>query len=195
MSRTRPTSPHIPDFGLLSRRLRETANKALLTGVKKYADDERDRFVQKIELQAFPSFRAIFYPESGTNLSPGWLHRKERKGADLRTMIATTWYVTNIKVWTKLSRRKGEATIVRIGFHPRTLARDLDHHITDVPLWLVAIYNELGSRDGKLPARPHWGPHLSLMRSESKRTRRRLREQIKHSIQRDPKLIGQLVVT
>lgn len=195
MPRTRPTRSHIPDFAAIARRLRETANDALFDNVKKYAEDERDRFVHKIEMQVFPSFREIFYPESGTNLSPGWLARKERKGADERTMIATTWYKTNIKVWVRKGRRKQEKTIVRIGFHERTLARDLDHHITDVPLNLVAIYNELGSLDGTLPARPHWRPHYDVMRSQAGRTRKMIRTKVKQAIERDPKLKGKIVVT
>lgn len=195
MPKTRPTKPHIPDFASLARRLRATANDALHKGVVEYADSERDRFVRKIELQAFASFKKINYPESGTNLSPNWLDQKERKGADERTMIATTWYKSNIKVWVKKGRSRRETTIVRIGFHPRTMARDLDHKITDTPLWLVATYNELGSLDGNLPARPHWGPHFRVMHSEKGKTRRLLRDRVKTAIKRDPKLKNKLVVT
>lgn len=170
------------------------ANESLFAAVVSYADGRREDFIDKIETQAFASFQEVLYPESGTNLSPGWLARKENAGRDLRTMIATGWYTRNIKVFTRRARRRGERTLVKVGLHPRTLARDLDGRITDVPLWLVATYNEHGSLDGHLPARPHWGPYFSTMRANARVTRRRVREQVIKALTRHPKLKGQIVV-
>ena len=182
MPRTRPTRSHVPDFRAISRELRTVANGALFEGVRAYAEDERDAFVEKIELQAFPSFQRILYPESGTNLSPQWLERKERAGADLRTMIATRWYLDHIRVFTRKARRKGEPTRIRIGFHPRVQARDLEGKIQDITLSRVALYNEYGSLDGRLPARPHWRPHFGGMRSRAGKARERLRKLIRDQI-------------
>lgn len=192
--RTKPTPPHVPDFRQVVRDVRRVANAEVFEAVRDHADAERERFVTMIETQAFPSFQEILYPESGTNLSPAWLRRKESKSADLRTMIATGWYKSNIKTFTRKARRKGERTLVKVGFDKRTLARDLDHRITDVPLWLVATYNEHGSLDGKLPARPHWGPFLDSMRSRAPRTRRAVRERVKEALRTDRALAGMVVV-
>lgn len=192
--RTKPTPPHVPDFRSIARELRRVANESTFEAVRDYADGERKQFVRKIEAQAFPSFREVFYPESGTNLSPAWLARKERKGRDLRTMIATTWYKRNIKTFTRKARLKGEPTLVKVGFDKRTLARDLDGRITPVPLWLVATYNEHGSLDGKLPARPHWRPHLDTMQSRAPRTRKQVREVVKEALRSERSLKGRVVV-
>lgn len=194
MPRRRPTRSHLPDFRTLSREVRDVARSELFDGVKRYAQEERDAFVEKIELQAFPSFREVFYPESGTNLSPAWLRRKERAGADSRTMIATGWYRDHIRVWTRKARHKNERTLVRVGFNPRAMARDVEGRITDTPLNLVAIYNEHGSLDGKLPARPHWGPHLRSMKARFRRTRSRLVAEIKAALKSSRRLRGRIVV-
>lgn len=190
----KPTPPHVPDFRSIAREVRRVANVATFDACVDYADDERDKFVRRIEEQAFPRFQEILYPESGTNLSPDWLERKERKQRDLRTMIATGWYRDNIKRFTRKSRRKGEPTQIKVGFDARTRARDLDGRITDVPLWLVATYNEFGSLDGNLPARPHWRVHLENMRSKASRTRRAVREAVKDALRSESSLKGKIVV-
>lgn len=194
MPRRRPTRSHVPDFRALSREVRDVARSELFEGVKRYAEEERDAFVEKIELQAFPSFREVFYPESGTNLSPAWLRRKERAGADSRTMIATGWYRDHIRVWTRKARQRQERTLVRIGFHPSVRARDLEGRITDTPLNLVAIFNEHGSLDGKLPPRPHWRPHLRSMKARFRHTRARLVREIKEALKSSQRLRGKIVV-
>lgn len=193
--RTKPTPSHVPDFKAVASELRRVVPEATFEAVKTYGDAERLRFIDKIEKQAFQSFQEIFYPESGTNLSPGWLARKERKARDLRTMIATGWYIKNIKLFTRKARLKGEPTLVKIGIHPNTLARDLDGKTTDVPLWLVATYNEHGSLDGKLPARPHWGPHLDTMHSNAPRTRRAVLKAVKKTLRANRFLKHKIVVT
>jgi len=194
MPRRKPTRSHVPDFRAMSREVRDVARTTLFEGVKRYAEEERDAFVEKIELQAFPSFQEVLYPESGTNLSPAWLRRKERAGADLRTMIATGWYRDHIKVWTRKARQRRERTLVRVGFHPRVMARDLEGRITDTSLNKVAIFNEHGSLDGRLPPRPHWRPHLRSMKSKYRSTRARLVGEIKAALQASRHLRGRIVV-
>lgn len=185
---------HIPDFRKLSGSLRRVAREKLFEAVREYAEDERDAFKEKIEDQDFPSFQEVFYPESGTNLSPKWLARKESAGADLRTMIATRWYLDHIRVFTRKARRVGEPSVIRIGFHPTVRARDLKGRITDTPLNMVAIYNEFGSLDGKLPARPHWRPHIREMKLNVRKARARMRERLKEEIRASRELRGLIVV-
>lgn len=193
-SKRKPTPSHVPDFKAISRETSRIANEATFDACVDYADAERDRFVQRIEQQAFPSFQEIFYPESGTNLSPEWLERKEAKGRDQRTMIATEWYKGNIKRFTRKARSKHEPTVVKVGFDSRTRARDLDGRITDVPLWLVATYNEFGSLNGNLPARPHWRVHLENMRAKARKTRRVVQDQVKAALRSARPTKGKLVV-
>lgn len=190
----RPTRPHIPDFRALSRQVRDVAREALFEGLREYAEEQRDEFVEAIELQAFPSFQEIFYPESETNLSPGWLARKERAGADLRTMIATSWYKDHIQVFTRKARHKGEPSVIRVGFHPQVKARDLHGRVEDITLNLVAIYNEHGSLDGRLPARPHWRPHFQRMHARARKTRERMVAEIREKLRASRRLRGKVVV-
>ena len=75
----------IPNLKRVLTKAAEAAVETAQSGLVSYAQQQRDLFVRKIEEQKFASFRVIFYPESGTNLSPRWLARKAYKGADERT--------------------------------------------------------------------------------------------------------------
>lgn len=194
-----PKKSHIPDFGALRRTIEATADAALLAEVEAYANDERDNFVAKVERQAFASFQVILYPESGTNLSPQWLARKEAKGADMRTMIATHWYKDHVRVDRRKARRKGEKTVFKIGFRPDVKPRDLDGNVVDVEipalglrgLDAIAMVQEKGSVAAGIPARPHWRPHYDKMRLDAPRVRKRIRERVKQAIKRQ---VGRKVV-
>lgn len=197
----RPTKSQIPDFGALRRRVADIANESGLDELETYADEARDDFVDKIERQAFDSFRVILYPESGTNLSPDWLARKERAGADLRTMIATEHYKESIGVHRSSARSKkaqrkrknrGRGATLRIGFHHLAKARDLNGKVVDITLNRVAITQEKGSVKARIPARPHWRPHLDAMRSKAPATRKRIKRRIKADLKQQ--LRGKAVV-
>lgn len=158
---------HIPNLRRVFKVIENTAPKLVEAAVAEHAQSERDRFAQRIEDQDFASFRLIFYPESGTNLSPRWLARKAEAGADDRTAIATGHYLASIRVIKR--SRKGRPTEFHIGFHPNTRARDLNGNVQDVTLNKVARFIEHGTQH--MPARPHWGPHLRLMRREAPKVR------------------------
>lgn len=196
----KPRASHIPDFRAARRRIEEVAYDALLEGVEDYAQEQRDAFVEKIDEQAFASFQAILYPESGTNLSPGWLRRKAQKRADLRTMIATGWYRDNIEVLRKLaSNRRRDKTVFKVGFRSNVKPRDLDGNTVEVAipalgltgLDAIAMVHEKGSIKASIPARPHWRPHYDKMRSEAPRVRRRLRVHVKEALKEN---LGRRVV-
>jgi hypothetical protein len=160
---SRPTKSKIPQAGKIFTQVRRAANAALIDEVGAWAEIQKDNFRTKIERQVFPDFREIYYPESGTNLSPRWLSRKSSKGADSRTMIATGHYKNSIRVWRTL-RKNRQGADFRIGFHPRIQARDLDNKRVPILLSRVAQIQEYGSVKARIPRRRHWGPHYADMR-------------------------------
>lgn len=165
----------IPKFPVLATTIAKVANARFVELMDEYAEDERTEFVQRIKDQRFASFQVTLYPESGTNLSPQWIARKEAKKADPRTMIATHHYVDSIRVFRRLnSNHRGGKW--RIGFHPRLRARDLDHKSVSITLDDVAQIHEHGN--AQTPARPHWGPNLNRMRREAPAVRRHMRGEI-----------------
>lgn len=162
--------PHIPDVRAILKKAGKVAREEAIEGIYAWADEQREAFIVKIEDQFFASFKRIYYPESGTNLSPQWLRRKELAGADLRTMIATGHYVSSIKLWRKGRKARGPYE-VRVGFHPRAQARNLDGSIAPVLLTKVARTHEHGSIEANIPPRPHWGPHGNVMRKQAPKAR------------------------
>lgn len=179
---------HIPNVRKLLSDVEAVAQKALFDEVDAYAEDQRDEFVERIEQQRFAAFRKVFYPESGTNLSPNWIKRKTSKGADLRTMIATGHYIDSIKVHSKKDP-SGKKLMLRIGFHPATKARDLDNKTVDITLDDIAKIHEHGN--SQTPARPHWGPNYNRMKREVPKLRVEMRKRILKKVK---KAIGSKLV-
>lgn len=171
-----PKKSHIPDFRGMAKRLRKVAREESWQSVYDFAEAERDNFADRILAQDFEDFRVIFYPESGTNLSPQWLRRKEKAGADLRTMLATHHYLRSIGVFTRRDR-KGLGT-VRVGFHHSTKARNLKGETVNILLKDMARVHEFGSEKANIPARRHWRPHLRVMRERAPMVRREIRDRI-----------------
>lgn len=174
-----PPKPHIPNFKAVTRVLRDTARKVVPVEVKRFADGERDNFVRRIEEQDFQSFQMI-------PLSKSWLARKKAHGADTRTMIATGWYKSQIKVYTR-RRSGGWGQTLYIGFDKRTHARDLDGNVTDFLLTGkpgVAEVQEFGSVKAGVPARPHWGPHYKQMHKDAQQVRKSIRSKIMKEMRR-----------
>ena len=162
--------PHVPDLKVVLKKARDISRHEGLIALEEYAEGQRELFVQKIEHQTFASFKVILYPESGTNLSPEWLDRKEAAGADDRTMIATRHYIENIKVFRKGRPQRGPVEF-RIGFHQSAKARDLKNRVSQILLRDLARVHEFGSIKANIPARPHWGPHANTMRKGAKKVR------------------------
>ena len=171
---SRPTKSKIPHAGRLFTQVRRAANAALIDEVGAWAETQKDSFRTKIERQVFPDFREIYYPESGTNLSPQWLSRKASKGADGRTLIATGHYKNSIRVWRTL-RKNRQGADFRIGFHPRIQARNLDNQRVPILLNSIAMIHEYGSAASHIPRRRHWGPHYSDMRAAAVVARPKMR--------------------
>ena len=168
--------PHIPEMKTVLTKAGAVARDESKAAIEDWADEQRELFIVKIEDQTFTSFQRIYYPESGTNLSPRWLRRKEIVGADLRTMIATGHYIASIKLWKKKTKRNGVE--FRIGFHPKAQARKLDGSTAPILLSDVARVHEFGSVKGNVPPRPHWGPHGNVMRKAAPKTRRMISTRI-----------------
>lgn len=187
MAKRKPKAPKIPNARRLFRRAKEVISEMLVGELELWAEEIRDEFVERIEAQAFASFQVVLYPESGTNLSPEWLARKEAADADERTMIATGHYTRSIKVYKKYDRKE-KKWIVRVGFHPRIQARDLKNRIVAILLDDVALVQELGSVKARVPARPHWGPHRTVVKSEAPAKRKELVKTAMKKIKRDRRL-------
>lgn len=163
--------PHIPDFRRLRRTLVAEANAVLERETKAFADAEVALFQQEIERQVFPSFEA--HP-----LTPRYFARKRRQGLDERILIATGWYRDHIRVWRHRSLTNRRERWWRIGFHPRVRARDAAGHILPITLDRLARVHEFGSAINRIPARPHWRPHLRDMRVRARAVRARIRAEI-----------------
>jgi hypothetical protein len=175
--------PHLPSLRPVLQKLGKAALRVVTEGVTEFTHDHRERFVDRILDQDFRSFQVVFYPESGTNLSPRWLARKAAKGADSRTMIATGHYISQIRVFRK--KTKGGFQL-RVGFHPSARVRDLDGNTGNITLDRVARVLEHGSQKMGIPPRPHWEPHLKLMRREAPAVRvqiaRRIAREVRKSL-------------
>lgn len=146
----RPPRKHqIPDFARVARVVVREATRVAEAAAAPFAEAQRRAFQARIRRQAFDAFAA--FP-----LSPRYLARKRAAGADPRTMIATGFYLSHIRVWRHRDARGG--LTLRIGFHPAARARDLRGRPTGILLSAVGAINEHGSAARGIPARPHWGP-------------------------------------
>lgn len=174
MPRISPKTPQIPKFSLIAKKLSKVARDTAVSHVRLFAWESRDNFREQIELQNFLSFE--MFP-----LSRAWLEKKREAGADLRTMIATTTYISLIRVRRKKQGRN--KWLFRVGFGPHDMAVDLEGNETDTPLDTVARAHEYGvmgtGLQWKIPPRRHWGPYLEHMRGfEAPRVRREMRKAI-----------------
>ena len=173
--------PKLPALRPVLQKLGKAALRAVDAGVTEFARDHHERFVDRILDQDFRSFQVVFYPESGTNLSPRWLARKAAKGADSRTMIATGHYVSQIRVF---RRKTKEGFVLRVGFHPTARVRDLDGNTGKITLNLAARVLEHGSQKMGIPPRPHWEPHLKLMRREAPAVRVQIARRVAREVRK-----------
>jgi hypothetical protein len=71
--------------------------------------------------------------------------------------------------------------MLRVGFHPKLLARDRKgHRIPGLLMSTLAAVHEKGSTKlPDLPKRPHWGPHYKEMRVRAKPVRVRIKADIR----------------
>jgi hypothetical protein len=146
--------PHIPDFNKLVQTVSAVATEVTSNALQSFATQERDAFVRRIEQQDFHSFDAA-------PLSPRYAAWKAKQGLDPRIMIANGWYKSQMQVFKRKNSKL--STTFHVGFNKRTLARDEDGKRVPFPLWKVARVHEHGSVKMKIPARPHWRPHLKTM--------------------------------
>ena len=182
----------IPDFTAIRKEVEKIAVPELFAAVADYASKAREDFAARIEDQRFASFKVRLYPDSpiNPNLSARWVRRKELAGADLRTMIATGWYLSKIDVHTRKGRSKSDPTMTfYIGFDSRLKARDLQGRIvSDMPLTRLAAIHEDGVADSNIPRRQHWGPQLNRMLREAPRVRRQIAKRIADALARSSRL-------
>lgn len=163
--------PSLPDFRRLRRTLAAEATAVLERETRAFADREVALFRQEIERQVFPSFAQ--HP-----LTPAYFARKRRAGLDERILIATGWYTDHLRVWRHRSLVNRRERWWRIGFHPTVLARDAKGRRVPITLDRLARVHEFGSAIHRIPARPHWRPHLRAMRVRAREVRARIRQEI-----------------
>jgi hypothetical protein len=169
----------IPDFPRIAQRIRDVATGLANAAVREFATEARDGFQQAIRDQDFASF-------ASRPLSPRRLMEKLRAGADLRTMIATSRYVSSIRVFHARSA-DGRGGTFRIGFRTGAMAHNLDGSTANITLDAVARINEgIDRRRGTSPpARPHWRPYLQGLR----RRARVMREDLARRIVREARKV------
>jgi len=169
MAKIRYKKSHIPPFKKIAAKVSEAATAVLDEEVAKFSEDEKDLFVVEIETQDVTSFKTV-------PLNPDYKQWKILHGLDERVMIATGWYVSQIKVQHKSTGKYG--TLYYVGFDNRALARDADGNTVPFTLVSLAWVHEKGSAKAHVPARPHWGPHLMKMKRRAVGLRLRLRQKI-----------------
>ena len=146
-----PRRSHIPAFRTVTAPLRH-AHEIADEKIGAFAQSEANRFRGRIKSQAFTSFHKV-------PLAPVTILRKTLLKLDLRTMIATGHYTQSIKV----VRWVPEPGLVRyrVGFADNDRAHDENGVPVSMTLNELAAIHEYGT--SKIPARPHWGPHLQAM--------------------------------
>lgn len=92
-------------------------------------------------------------------LSPKYRRFKERHGLDPRILIATHDYLDGIGV-----RRLKDGSVY-VGVKRRR------HKPSGLMLERLARIHEFGTRNKRVPARPHWRPVLSVIKRDLKQTR------------------------
>ena len=183
----------LPDLVPVFRAVVPAVREAFVAAMDAYAQEVADGFKTRIAEQDFPAFRELRYPDSpeeNKNLSPLWVRRKRAKGADTRTMIATSTYVDSIRVWRRLHRNR-RGGLWRVGFHPLKRARDLDGDIAEITLDTLARIHEHGTPNNA--RRPHWRPHLLLLRKQAPKARKLIAAKVAKAIAKASN--GRLVVS
>ena len=165
----------IPDFRKAATRAQVKARRTLESAVREFADRELQAFKLRILDQDFESF--VAHP-----LSPRYVERKRRAGADTRTMIATGHYLRSMRVFEQPNPDR--STTIYVGFDEETNARDLQGRETDIKLIEVARIQEYGAllnpeSGASIPPRPHWGPHLKDMKRRAVEERKQIRQNIR----------------
>jgi hypothetical protein len=165
----KPPDPVIPDFAAFAKSLTDTAHTVAKTEIRKFANDERQAFVQAIHAQQFAAFAML-------PLSDRTIAKKLRYGAPMETMIATGEYLRSIKVFDGIMPQKGHVEVkpwktakdvvmqLTIGIDQFQRARDLaTKRYRRVLMQDVARIQEFGASAANIPPRPHWGPHYQNM--------------------------------
>jgi len=178
MTYRQSTIPRFQDK--VSRGVRD-ASVAFHAGVREFAEQEKVAFRQAILDQEFESF--IAFP-----LSRAYLQRKIAAGADTRVMIATGHYLDSLRIF---ERDNGDGSFTMlVGFDEDEPAHDLYGRPTDIRLWEVARIHEYGAPlkdppgDRRIPARPHWGPHLRGMKARAPAARKRIQRKVAEAVRR-----------
>jgi hypothetical protein len=161
----------IPDISRRLRKLERAASEVLTGFVPEYAGRVASEFRKRVREQAFRAFDEV-------PLAPSTVERKDRKGLDPRTMVATGHYVSSIRVF-KLRDMAGGGHRFFIGHGAQDVALDEDGNRTDTSLRLVARVQEYGS--SRVPSRPHWTPHLRRLQRELPGVARAVRRAILRS--------------
>ena len=158
----RVAHPHVPDLRKVLRDLHQAAQEQAKKAIIAFARRHRKVFIDRVRAQQFKSFTA--FP-----LTPAWRRKKQRAGADPRTMIATGHYLNQVKTWTA---HNPPGVVAYVGFNPTTRAKNLDGELTDITLEEVAAIQEGGSAAQGIPPRPHWGPYRKEMQRDAAVLRR-----------------------
>lgn len=95
-------------------------------------------------------------------LTQAYLERKIKMGYPALMLIATGDYLAGIKIQ-EMVDRKGLKSIF-VGADNEAI-----HEPSGLPMSYLGAIHEYGTRDGKIPARPHYRPAWELSRNECKR--------------------------
>lgn len=168
-----PRKPKLIDFDKFAKSLAEKAQDIAERKVKDFAQDQCVDFVSRIESQNFESFEAI-------PLSAYTKHLKKLYLRSQKTMISTHTYLNSIQVHSnaRWCTPKGVQKQIVIGIDPSIPARDIQGNVRKgVSLNFVARWQEYGTSSG-IPARPHWGPFLAIIKKRAKALRKSLASEI-----------------
>lgn len=97
------------------------------------------------------------------SLSEAYARHKQALGYPALILIATGSYLSGIKI-NKITDRGGNMKSIFVGADNEAI-----HEPSGLPMAYLGGIHEYGSRDGRIPARPHYRPAWELSRNDCKK--------------------------
>lgn len=94
------------------------------------------------------------------SLNEVYLQKKIALGLDERILIATGSYLDGIIIGEVTGRMKSKVSIF-VGANPQAI-----HAPSGLPMSYLGAIHEYGTRDGRIPARPHYRPAWLMSRND-----------------------------
>jgi len=115
----------------------------------------------RVKLQAFDHWPP---------LSPLYVQQKAKRGLDPRTLIARMEYLKSIRVRSTRDQKGDQTYTVGVPQYAK--------HYSGLTFMQLAAIHEYGTRDRRVPARPHWRPTIRKFQALQPRFEREMQDRI-----------------